>query len=156
MVDIKISRKKYLAQEHELKAKQLPNIPVSKKLRPGDLHRIAQYTTASIFDDEKCAIWTGYVTNMKNKKKGTYINFYFRDKKKVALHRLLYANFKEDIPLTAYIKYSCPNKGVCCNVNHMLKFEYNINDGEDEISDTSETPDSSDESISDDFRVVIY
>ena len=155
--DIKISKKRLIDRERELKRRQLPNIPASKKLRPNDIHRITQHTDNSIFDEEKCCLWTGYITNLKNKRKGTYINFYFRDKKKVALHRLLYANFKGDISNKDYIKYSCPNKGKCCNINHMVKFEYNSNDSEDSDCDFDEDSDD-DVEIEDDepFRIVIY
>lgn len=151
--DIKISKKKQMERERELKNKQLPNIPSSKKLRPNDIHRIVQHTDNSIFDEEKCCLWTGYITNLKNKRKGTYINFYFRDKKKVALHRLLYANFKGEISNKDYIKYSCSNKGKCCNINHMVRFEYNSNEKED--SD-DESDDESEESEEENFKIVIY
>ena len=126
--NVKLNKKKLADREAELKRRQLPTCPASKTFRPGDIQRIVQHTTTSIFDKENCAIWTGYVTNLKNKRKGTYVNFYFRNKKKVALHRLLYANFKGDINPNEYIKYSCQNKGKCCNVNHMVKFEYNSPD----------------------------
>ena len=129
---IKLTKKKLLDRELELKRKQLQSCPQSKMFRTGDIQRIVQHTSTSIFDKEKCAIWTGYVTNLQNKKKGTYINFYFRNKKKVALHRLLYANFKGIINSNEYIKYSCSNKGMCCNINHMVKFEYNNDDERDE------------------------
>jgi hypothetical protein len=129
--NVKLNKKKLADREVELKRKQLPTCPASKAFRPGDIQRIVQHTTTSIFDKEKCAIWTGYITNLQNKRKGTYVNFYFRNKKKVALHRLLYANFKGDISPTEYIKYSCPNKGKCCNVNHMVKFEYNSPDSDE-------------------------
>lgn len=150
--DIKKKKIKQTERELELKKRQLKNIPISKKLRPNDLHRIAQHTENSIFDEEKCCIWTGYVTNLKNKKKGTYINFYFRDKKKVALHRLLYANFKGDIEDKDYIKYSCSSKGKCCNINHMIKFEYNINDK----SGNANSSDIESSDNDDDFKIVIY
>jgi len=152
--DIKLSKKKLMERERELKRKQLPNIPSSRKLRPNDIHRIVQHTDNSIFDEEKCCLWTGYITNLKNKRKGTYINFYFRDKKKVALHRLLYANFKGDISNKDYIKYSCANKGKCCNINHMVKFEYNSNDSEEsDIESDSESEVSEREET---FKIVIY
>ena len=148
---VKIFKKKQM--ERELKNKQLPNIPSSKKLRPNDIHRIVQHTNNSIFDEEKCCLWTGYITNIKNKRKGTYINFYFRDKKKVALHRLLYSNFKEDISNKDYIKYSCSNKGKCCNINHMVRFEYNLNQNEDTDEESDEESEEYDE---DNFKIVIY
>jgi hypothetical protein len=129
---IKIAKKKLIDREAELKKRQLPNVSLSKSFRTTDIQRIVQHTTTSIFDKEKCAIWTGYITNLQNRKKGTYINFYFRNKKKVALHRLLYANFKGEIGPRDYIKYSCSNKGKCCNINHIIKFEYNEDEDEDE------------------------
>lgn len=158
--DINISKKKQSERERDLKRRQLPNVPASKRLRPNDIHRIVQHTDNSIFDEESCALWTGYITNLKNKRKGTYINFYFRDKKKVALHRLLYANFKGVIADTDYIKYSCPNKGRCCNINHMVRFEYNSNEKEDNNSVIDSDDESEEQVVRDfkdeDFKIVIY
>ncbi|VBB18002.1 hypothetical protein YASMINEVIRUS_465 [Yasminevirus sp. GU-2018] len=161
--EIKISKKVQMERERELKRKQLPNVSPSKRLRPNDIHRIVQHTDNSIFDEDKCCLWTGYITNLKNKRKGTYINFYFRDKKKVALHRLLYANFKGEISNKDYIKYSCANKGKCCNINHMVRFEYNAAEKDDEdidsddILDTEEDDDAKDEDKSfNNFKIVIY
>ena len=111
-----------------MKRRQLEDIPQTQKLRGSDIQRIVQHTPTSIFDLEECSIWSGYITNLNNKKKGTYINFYFKDKKKVALHRLLYANFVGELNDADYIKYSCQNKGQCCNVNHMVRFKYNDTD----------------------------
>lgn len=166
MYEIKISKKVQMERERELKRKQLPNIPQSKRLRPNDIHRIVQHTDNSIFDDDRCCLWTGYITNLKNKRKGTYINFYFRDKKKVALHRLLYANFKGDISNKDYIKFSCQNKGKCCNINHMVRFEYNSNEKEEDfiIDDIDSNDENEDNEINkqyenntfDNFKIVIY
>lgn len=130
--NIKYSHKKILERERELKRNQLLDIHPSKKFRSSDLHRIIKFTNSSIFDPVKCSIWQGYITNLTNKKKGTYINFYFKNKKKVALHRLLYANFKGEIKKKNYIKFICPNNGICCNINHMILFETIIDDAEAE------------------------
>lgn len=163
--DIKISKKVQMERERELKRKQIPNISQSKRLRPNDIHRIVQHTDNSIFDEERCCLWTGYITNLKNKRKGTYINFYFRDKKKVALHRLLYANFKGDISNKDYIKFSCQNKGKCCNINHMVRFEYNSNEKDDDdvlIDDIDSNDENEDNDLKrdnntfDNFKIVIY
>lgn len=116
----------------ELVSMQLKNIPIDKKLRYKDLHRITKYIDSSIFSDE-CCCWNGYVTNLKNVSKGTYINFYFRNKK-VALHRLLYNNFVGVMDDDEYLKFSCDNRGKCCNVNHMIKYKYNGT--HDETTDT--------------------
>lgn len=102
---------------------QLPNIEDSQRLKSNDLKRICKYINHTIFDEEHCCIWDGYVTNINNDAKGTYINFYFRGKK-VALHRLLYINFVESLNDDEYIKFSCPNKGACCCIYHLKKFSY--------------------------------
>ena len=108
----------------ELMANQLKNMTPSKRLRYKDLTRISKNLSSTIFGKSKCSIWEGYVTNINNEKKGVYINFYFKQKK-VALHRLLYANFVGEIDDNEYLKFSCDNRGKCCNVNHLIKYEKN-------------------------------
>lgn len=110
----------------ELLTNQLKNVNPAKKLNYNDIKRISKFLSSSIFDAEKCSLWNGYITNEKNQSKGTYINFYF-NQKKIALHRLLYLNFIGDILNTEYIKFSCQNKGKCCNIHHMKKYSYNSN-----------------------------
>ena len=107
----------------ELLNKQLKNIIADKKLNYNDIKRISKFLNKTIFDNE-CSLWNGYITNNNNFNKGTYINFYF-NKKKIALHRLLFMNFKDSIESDEYIKYTCNNKGKCCNINHMIKCKYN-------------------------------
>jgi len=106
----------------ELLAKQLKNMTNDKKLQYTDLYRICKYIKSSMFDEENCCIWDGYITNSNNSK-GTYINFYFK-KKKAALHRLLYMNFIGDLSDDEYLKFNCENKGKCCNINHLAKYKY--------------------------------
>lgn len=98
----------------ELKKKQLSNVPKDYLLKESDLKRILKYVDTSIFDDNFCCLWKGYVTNNK----GLYVNFYF-NKKKMALHRLLYINFIGQLYSNSYLEFTCPNKGVCCNINHI-------------------------------------
>ena len=107
----------------ELIMKQLKNVSQYKKLQYTDLKRVCKYINTSIFDENNCCMWTGYVTNANNSNKGTYINFYFR-KKKAALHRLLYSNFVGELTDNEYLKFSCENKGTCCNIRHLRKFKY--------------------------------
>src|SRR3990167_9158500 len=102
---------------------QLPNVEESQRLKYTDLKRICKYINHTIFNEDNCCIWDGYVTNSNNDTKGTYINFYFRGKK-VALHRLLYINFVEYLKDDEYIKFSCPHKGACCCIYHLKKFTY--------------------------------
>lgn len=107
----------------ELINRQRKNVPFDKRLYCNDMKRISKFLTTSIFLNT-CSCWTGYITNLKNYKKGTYINFYFRKKKK-ALHRLLYINFVDDLRDNEYIKFMCNNKGFCCSVNCMRKIPFN-------------------------------
>ena len=121
----------------ELMSKQLKKISQTKKLQFSDIKRICKHITTSIFDESICSIWDGYVTNMNNKNKGTYINFYFRGKK-VALHRLLYTNFIEELNADEYLKYTCENCGKCCNIQHLKKFKYQRNNGNENNIKVSE------------------
>jgi len=114
----------------ELTSKQLKNINSDKKLLFSDLKRICKYIETSIFDKDNCCLWNGYITNANNASKGTYINFYFK-KKKVALHRLLYINFVEELTDNSYLKFTCENKGSCCNIHHLNKFNYQKNNNKD-------------------------
>ena len=113
----------------ELVAKQKKNIPTNKRLQLRDIKRIAKRVDGSIYDPNVCAIWHGYITNVNNAIKGTYVNFYFR-KKKVALHRLLFINFNDELCDDEYLTFNCNNKGRCCNIYHMNKRKYNLNNSE--------------------------
>ena len=108
----------------ELISRQLKSIPQNKKLQYSDLKRVCKYINSSIFDENNCCLWKGYVTNANSLNKGTYINFYFR-KKKAALHRLLFINFIGELNDDEYLKFNCENKGKCCNIAHLKKFKYN-------------------------------
>lgn len=110
----------------ELIKKQLPDVPSQWKLNINDMKRICKYIDTSIFDKNNCCMWNGYITNMNNSNKGTYVNFYFRNKK-VALHRLLYSNFVAPLDSSEYLKFNCDNKGICCNINHYEKYKYSKN-----------------------------
>lgn len=122
--DKSVDKKKIL---DELITKQLKNISMERKLHNKDLRRIVKYIHSSIFDENKCCMWNGYVTNETNSKRGTYVNFFFRNKK-VALHRLLFENFVGSLGEDYYLKFSCDDnlsEGKCCNVHHMIKYKYN-------------------------------
>lgn len=106
----------------ELVKNQLKNVPVKWKLELSDIKRISKYIDNSIFDPTECSIWNGYITN-NNSNKGSYVNFYFKNKK-IALHRLLYSNYVVPLADNEYLKYKCNNKGKCCNINHYEKYTY--------------------------------
>lgn len=96
----------------ELIKKQRNNLIPSKKLSFSDLKRIASNLNNSIFTEE-CSLW--------NKNKNNSFIIFFFNKKKHVLHRLLFYNFIDDLSDIEYLKYSCPNKGQCCNINHINK-----------------------------------
>lgn len=110
----------------ELIINQIDHVPIEWKLNISDMKRICKYVENSIFDENLCCIWKGYVTNLNNTNKGTYVNFYFKNKK-VALHRLLYSNYVEPLDASDYLKFKCANKGICCNINHYEKYKYSKN-----------------------------
>ena len=111
----KISKNKILV---ELINNQIEDVDNKKKLDVRSLQRISRNIDDSIFGD-KCVIWQGYITYIESTNVH-YINFFF-DGKKHALHRLLYLNFIGDVKSNEYLKYSCSNKGKCCNINHIFK-----------------------------------
>ena len=119
---------------NELLKKQIKCISNKKKLNYNDIKRISKLIKSSIFDKKNCSIWCGYITNENNSLKGTYINFYF-NKKKIALHRLLYINYIGILTDNEYLKFSCENKGKCCNIHHMKKYTYN--NKTDELNNSS-------------------
>lgn len=107
----------------EMIRNQLSDIEKTKRLQHTDFKRISKYLNQSIFLPSICTLWQGYVTDRREKNKGSYINFYF-NKKKVALHRLLYINFLGNLADDEYVKFKCTNKGKCCNVYCLEKHQY--------------------------------
>jgi hypothetical protein len=95
---------------------QKAGLPYILRLEIDDIKRIIENINTSPFDPDKCCIWNGYITNNNNKSK--YINFYFKHRK-IALHRLLYINYIDNIDNKSYLKFTCQNKGICCNINHL-------------------------------------
>lgn len=119
----------------ELIKNQRKDIINDKKLLYHDLKRISKYLTTSIFGEE-CSVWNGYVTVIKNDEKNSYINFYYCGKK-YSLHRLLYLNYVGELSDSEYIKFKCPNKGRCCNVNHFYKNNKNDDNSNNQNSEES-------------------
>jgi len=101
----------------ELIQNQRKNLSADKKLNLSDLKRISSYLNKSIFTEDECSLWDGYVTEIK--KSSAFVNFFFNGKKQ-ALHRLLYYNFINDINDNEYLKFTCINKGKCCCINHLV------------------------------------
>lgn len=112
---IKVSKNKIFL---ELINKQNENVTSNLKLDVKSLQRVSRYINESLFGD-KCVIWQGYITHIKNTNIN-YVNFFFNGKKH-ALHRLLYLNYIGELNNNEYLKYNCSNKGKCCNINHIYK-----------------------------------
>jgi hypothetical protein len=98
----------------------LPNLPDDIRLTNKDFQKIAKNLDKDIFEKGTCSLWKGVLCNKDKPKKGIYINYYF-NKKKTTLHRLLYLNFVGSLEDKEYLKFKCPNKGICCNVNCIEK-----------------------------------
>lgn len=147
-------KKKFLK---ELISRQIKSVQPHRRLLQKDMNRIVGYIESSIFDEKKCCLWNGYVTNADHDKKGTYVNFFFRNKK-VALHRLLYENFVGELSDDHYLKYTCPckNKGRCCNINHMVKYEYHYIKNNENSETNKNTKDNSNPIISDNYLKITF
>ena len=113
----------------ELCVKQRKKADKKYFLELKDLIRLLKNIDYSIFNNIECILWKGYLTKCNNQK-SCYINFYLK-KRKLALHRILYINYIDDLDDKHYLKYTCKNPGKCCNLNHIIKV-YDKND--DDIS----------------------
>lgn len=105
------------ARINEMLSKQNKEIDFYKKLRYFDIVKIILHIDCTIFDNEHCCKWLGKTIN-SDKKRGTYIPYYF-NKKKLPLHRLIYENFVRKLNFDENIKFACHNSNFCCNINHM-------------------------------------
>jgi hypothetical protein len=78
-----------------------------------------------IFDLNKCC---EYNSSANDK----YSNNFYINNKKIAIHRLLYINFVDDLDDNIYLKHKCINKN-CCNINHIEKANINTYNNKYEI-----------------------
>lgn len=98
---------------------QLENVNIEHRLFYKDIIRIASKINTDPFSPTECCIWNGAISYSYHNSK--YINFWLK-KKKQPLHRILYNNYKGNLPSNKYIRYLCPDsnsKGICCNINHI-------------------------------------
>lgn len=109
----------------ELQDRQLADVPPEWKLSNSDLQYILSNVMSSIFGDE-CCIWSGSnASDGEKPKKRPYNNFY-HNKKKTALHRLIYSNYVQPLTSLEFIRFNCENKGRCCTVAHLQKYQYSV------------------------------
>jgi hypothetical protein len=113
---ININKNKLLT---ELCLKQRKKADKKYFLELNDIIRLLKNIDNSIFNQDDCVIWKGYLTKCNNNK-SCYVNFYLK-KRKLALHRILYINFIDDLDVKHYLKFTCDNPGKCCNINHIVK-----------------------------------
>lgn len=122
------SKKKLLA---ELCLKQRKHNNEKYQLEINDLTRFLKHIDRSIFNTDECVLWSGSLTKCNNGK-SHYVNYYL-NRRKLALHRILYINFVGDLDNKQYLKYSCQNPGCCCNIKHFVK----VSDEEPELKNDS-------------------
>ena len=120
---------------NKLFSNQINDIDPKYRLNSKDIVRLASYLNSDPFSDDECCKWKGAISKSSHQSK--YINFWF-NKKKQALHRILYLNYKGDLPKNKYLRFKCPNanmRGICCNINHLDL----INDDKDIENDLNGT-----------------
>ena len=125
---VNINKNKLLT---ELCLKQRKKADKKYFLELNDLIRLLKNINGSIFNKTECVLWKGYLTKCNNNK-SCYVNFYLK-KRKLALHRILYINFIDDLDVKNYLKFTCENPGKCCNINHIIKVSENDENFEEPI-----------------------
>jgi hypothetical protein len=104
---------------NKLFANQIDTVDPKYRLNTKDIIRLSSYIGSDPFSETECCKWKGAISKSSHQSK--YINFWF-NKKKQALHRILYLNYKGELPKNKYLRFSCPNtnmRGICCNINHL-------------------------------------
>lgn len=99
-----------------LQRKEVPDIGLYGKLDFEDLKRIDRCISGDPLKSNKCCLY------LRKLVKNSYSTFSFRGKK-TSILRILYHNYIDDIKPNSRIKYSCENKGLCCNLNHFKVIE---------------------------------
>ena len=102
----------------KLLQKQLPLVPVDRKLEESDFKKISKNLDNNIeFGGRECNLWKGVFCNKGKTDKGIYVNYYFQ-KKKNSLHRLLYENYINKLNYRDYLVHVF-NEPLCRNPNHI-------------------------------------
>lgn len=94
---------------------QRKGVPYKTRFDLDDIIRIVDNIRTSPFDTDACCLWKGLPTLSNN---SVCVNFYLKRHKK-ALHRLFYINYIADLPDDTYVRHTCKNKGICCNIRHI-------------------------------------
>lgn len=100
-------------------ANHLPDVQQQYRLNSKDIVRLASYINSDPFSETECCKWNGAISKSSHQSK--YINFWF-NKKKQALHRILYLNYRGELSKNKYLRFKCNNsnmRGICCNINHL-------------------------------------
>ena len=104
---------------NKLFANQIKNVDQKYRLSTKDIIRLSSYIHTDPFSEDECCKWKGAISKSSHQSK--YINFWF-NKKKQALHRILYLNYKGELLKNKYLRFNCPDqqmRGICCNINHL-------------------------------------
>jgi hypothetical protein len=119
---------------NKLFANQLKEIDHKYYLNAKDIIRLSSYINSDPFSETKCCKWKGTISKSSHQSK--YINFWF-NKKKQALHRILYINYIGNLPTNKYLRFNCQNinmRGICCNINHLDLINENNNENDKNLT----------------------
>ena len=114
-----------------LQRKDVPDVGLYGKLSFEDLKRIDRASLGDVTSSRNCCLYIGETVS------NTYCTFSYKGKK-TSIIRMLYHNFIGDIDPDAQIKYTCENKGRCCNLKHFELNKKKKAPKKEEISDSQQ------------------
>ena len=91
--------------------REVPDIGLYGKLNFEDLKRVDKSISGDITNSKDCCLYNGTVVGEN------YSTFSYKGKK-TSLIRILYHNLVADNKPDMKVKWSCENKGLCCNLSH--------------------------------------
>jgi hypothetical protein len=100
-----------LSKMVDMQRPDIPDIGNYGKLEYTDIKRLDRYIDGDIFGGS-CCVYNG-------ERKSNYTTLSYRSKK-ISVLRLLYHNYVSNIQQVDKIKYLCDNKGICCNIHHIV------------------------------------
>jgi hypothetical protein len=116
-----------------LQRNKVPDIGLYGKMTFFDLKRVDLLISGDITKSSNCCLYKGHIKN------SSYCTFSFKGKKTSVL-RLLYHNMISDINPNVKIKYSCENKGICCNLSHFYMDDEETPEIEKSDTDLADDP----------------
>lgn len=113
--------------------KDIPDKGLYGKLQFEDMKRLDMCISGDIIISDKCCLYIGQTVSNR------YCTFSFRGKK-TSILRMLYHNFVDDIEPDLRLKYTCENKGLCCNLSHFDMESEETPEIEESLNEQRENP----------------